>query len=118
MDSTRKLTQCYYFQEKVERFWALNQISIVSNSANEHQYIGLVKRETQSNPKFTLEIAKYPEDFLLPGGISPHRFGYVNNQIYGIGSNGSIYLWDTRSSLGFKEEINNKEKFNDIHLGK
>lgn len=51
MDSTRKLTRCYYFQEKVERFWALNQISIVSNCAKEHQYIGLVKREPQSKLK-------------------------------------------------------------------
>jgi hypothetical protein len=50
--------------------------------------------------------------------VEPHRFSYVNNQIYGIGSNGGVYLWDTRSSLTFKEENISKERFNDIHLGK
>lgn len=51
-------------------------------------------------------------------GVAPHKVRCFNNQVYCLGSNGRVYLWDNRVSLGFKEEICGKEGFNDLHVGR
>lgn len=74
--------------------------------------------KTQRVTSLLQEIAKYPEDFSMGENVSPKKFTFYNNQIYGLGSNGAVYLWDYRVSIGFKEELPSTERFNDIAVGR
>lgn len=62
---------------------------------------------------------KYPEDFALQQGVLPKKFTYFNHQIYTVGTNGKMYLWDSRVSIGFKEEVfTDGQLFSDVHVGR
>lgn len=63
-------------------------------------------------------MVRHTEDFCLEDGVYPKKMMYEGNKVYGLGSNGSLYLWDSRVSLSFKEEAIGTERFNDLHMGK
>lgn len=48
----------------------------------------------------------------------PHAVRGLQSQVYCLGSDGKVYLWDSRVSLGFKEELGGRSGFSDLRVGR
>ena len=117
VESSRRLARAVACPGKVDRFWALHQLSVLRTQQAEDQFVGLLKRDPLST-RGSPEIARHPEDFALAPGVAPHAVRGLQSQVHCLGSDGKLYLWDSRVSLGFKEELGGGAGFCDLRVGR
>jgi len=51
--------------------------------------------------------------------VAPSAVRALNSQVHCLGSDGKVYLWDSRVSLGFREELGlGGDGFSDLRVGR